>query len=195
MSFPRIFPLIIITNTNDVDNEYTILPSDCLYLKLYEWDINKLTESKGAILLANNTIGLIFSDANKWLDSIQLVKTNNIFRICIGQSYIPKDMICLDKMSSSYDLWAVLKILPSGKVDPIMIYNIVTPIQEFHKLNDKFNWIEEYYKEIGWPSGCGYYKQRSLDPYIRIEERLKKKPILPPSKPIEVKFDNIRFNR
>ena len=164
-------PIILITNTNNASDYYKRyynikLPEDCVLLHLTDWDPSILKGARGAIPLPNNRFGIILSESTEWLEQLNIKETNNILSIYYGKSYLDKDdNVIIMRMTTSYDIWAVLKILDDNKVDPLMIYNIKDPIQNFADLNSKFDWIEEFYKKHGLPAGCGYYEQEALHQY------------------------------
>lgn len=163
-------PIILISSTDNVpDNSgaayYNIeLPEDCILLQLRSWDPGILKEAKGAIPLPNNKYGILLSDSSEWLEELNIKGTDQILSIYYGNSYLAKDdnVVFIEHMTTSYDIWAVLEILDDNKVNPLMIYNIDLPIQKCPDLNSKFDWIEQFYREHGLPAGCGYYDQKNL---------------------------------
>lgn len=170
--FPFHDPIILISSTDNASAlayqalvYYNIkLPEDCVSLQLTSWDPGILKEAKGAIPLPNNKYGILLSDSSEWLKELNIKGTDHILSIYYGNSYLPKDddVIFIEHMVTSYDIWAVLEILDDNKVNPLMIYNLDLPIQKFPDLNSKFDWIEQFYREHGLPAGCGYYDQKDF---------------------------------
>lgn len=157
-------PIIIITDTDETKAYYDIeLPEDCVFLKLTDWDADIINQSKGVVLLPNDKYGLIFSDNKGWLSLLNLLETEKIFTVKYGKSYITPGLPILNYVTTSYDIWAVLKVWENKKVEPLMIYNILRPIQRFTDMNEEFDWIEDFYKKHNYQAGCGYYNQPDVE--------------------------------
>ncbi len=139
-----------------------------------------MNECKGVVILSQyeGKIGLLFSDCSSFIDKLHLTKTNNKVLLCSGESYQPKNWIRLNY--SDYDAWAVLKVLPDGKVDPLMLYYGYYPVQLYEPYYRRYSWMADFYKGTDWHPG--YLDQEILDPdYIRAKEQQKPK-VFPPDR-------------
>lgn len=178
--------LVLIEKTDFAKNDYMPkglkMPEDCIFIKAvgayYLKNSNKkyMNECKGAIILSTYQVGLIFSDSEDWINELHLNKTEKTLILCSGKSYRPENWTFM--LYDDYDPWAVLKVLPDGKVDPLMIYYMYYPVQQSERHWNRYNWMAGFYKDEDWHPG--YYDQPNLDPdYIRAKEQQKPK-VFPP---------------
>lgn len=188
--------VILIRNTDDADVvkfvdriKYNvelydmILPENCVFLRQTGWKEDYIKQCEGIVILSNRYYGLIFSDSKEWLDKLHLKKADKTITIYYGESNKKKGVEYLD-MLICYDIWAVLDVLPNGKVDPLMIYNNTMSVQNDARMSGRFDWIEDFYKRHNLPAGCGYYNQPTLNP----EYRKALPTIDPPTDIIEIKL-------
>ncbi len=151
----------------DVELYDMVLPENCVFLRQTGWTEDYVKQCEGIVILPNRYYGLIFSDSKEWLDKLHLKKADKTMTVYYGESNKKKGVEYLDDMLICYDIWAVLDILPNGKVDPLMIYNNTMSVQNDAKMSGRFDWIEDFYKRHNLPAGCGYYSQPVLDPGYR----------------------------
>jgi len=114
---------------------------------------------KGVILNSPSTLGIIYDDSEEWISKLHLRRTDKIMTLMIGKSFTENTRYNYMTMLTSIDLWTVLDILPNGKVDPLLFYNMIYDIRGSERLARKFDWIEAFYTRYNLPTGCGYYDQ------------------------------------
>lgn len=180
--------IIKIQSISQFKNLNTVPLDNWIILNTSFWNEDAIEECKGVIINSNHRLSLIFDDDPSWIDKLNLKKTPNSLTIKIGKSYLKEKPILwfLDDI----EIWAVLEIQSNNKIDPIMIYNRIEPIQDIEKYIKKFDWIELFYKTHNLPEGCGFYRQPSFEQLLRSREHESRQQVVPPSTLLEINFEN-----
>ena len=133
------------------DNEFTV--------KSILIDKQGLEDAKGCIKIGRHGIILIDNVSSNFLKDIGLIKTDTVMQIEYGD--IPN---CKKNpvFTTSIEFHCRLKIEPTGKINPVELYNLTIRIQDDKWKSHIFDWIEQFYREHGLQAGCGYYDQKNL---------------------------------
>ena len=120
-----------------------------------------LVKCKGLILFSKGNVGIIDSVEPEWLKQLHIRPSGSyaIIEILNFESTEDESLKGYKYLRRDASIEAILKINTNGKIDPLTIRYWGDPIQKFPQLHVAFDWIEDYYKSYGLPSGCTFYNQ------------------------------------
>lgn len=159
-AFCHRYDVMKILHTENLRYEYVDhLPDSMILITKSVWWKDTLEKCKGVVITSDNKLLLLFDNDSQWINKLHLQRTRDIMTIMMGKSY-SKGLPILH-FTSSIQVWAVLDVLPDHKVEPLMIYNLNTPIQGLKGATARFDWIDDFYRAHNLPVGCGFQRQKT----------------------------------